>query len=164
MRRDADRTGVQMAFAHHDASFGDQRRGRKAELFSAEQGRDDHVAARLHLSIGFDFDAPPQIVEHERLLSFGEPQFPRDAAVLDRGKGGSTGTSRIPANQHLIGFGFGDACGDGANADFRHELDRDIRIRICILQVIDQLREVFDRIDVVVRRRRDELHARRGIA
>ena len=38
------------------------------------------------------------------------------------------------------------------------------RIGIGILQIEDQLREVFDRIDVVVRRRRDELHAWRGIA
>ena len=45
LRRDADRAGVQMALAHHDAAGGDQRRRREAELVGAEQRTDDDVAA-----------------------------------------------------------------------------------------------------------------------
>ena len=43
-------------------------------------------------------------------------------------------------------------------------LTRDRRIGIGVLQIEDQLRQVFDGVDVVVRRRRNELHARRRIA
>ena len=46
LRRDADRAGVEVALAHHDAAGRDQRRGREAELVGAEQRRDHHVAAR----------------------------------------------------------------------------------------------------------------------
>ena len=47
LRRDADRAGVEMADAHHDAARDDERRGREAELLGAEQRRDDDVAAGL---------------------------------------------------------------------------------------------------------------------
>jgi len=43
----AHRAGIEVAFAHHDAAHGDERRGGKAELFSAEQGGDHNIAARL---------------------------------------------------------------------------------------------------------------------
>ena len=68
-----------------------------------------------------------------------------------------------PLIKHLVRMRLGHAGRDGADADFRHQLYRHRRIGIGILEVEDQLREVFDRIDVVVRRRRDELHAGRGI-
>ena len=37
LRRDADRTGVEMADAHHHAAQHDQRRRRESELLGAEQ-------------------------------------------------------------------------------------------------------------------------------
>jgi hypothetical protein len=49
--------------------------------------------------------------------------------------------------------------GDGADADLGHELHADAREAVAVLQVVDQLRQVLDRIDVVVRRRGDEAHA-----
>src|SRR6185369_14115777 len=58
-----------------------------------------------------------------------------------------------------IGAGFGDTDGDGADVGDRRNFHRDPRARIGLLQVEHELREVFDRIDVVVRRRRDQRHA-----
>jgi hypothetical protein len=52
LRRDADRAGVQMALAHHDAARRDQRRGGKAELVRAEQRGDGDIAAGAHAAIG----------------------------------------------------------------------------------------------------------------
>ena len=40
LRRDADRAGVEVADAHHDAAERDQRRRREAELLGAEQRAD----------------------------------------------------------------------------------------------------------------------------
>ena len=51
LRRDADRAGVQVADAHHDAARRDQRRGGEAELVGAEQRGDDDVAAGLQLAV-----------------------------------------------------------------------------------------------------------------
>ena len=47
LRRDADRAGVEVALAHHDAAGGDQGRGGEAELVGAEHRADDDVAAGL---------------------------------------------------------------------------------------------------------------------
>ena len=52
LRRDADRAGVEMALAHHDAAGRDQRRGREAELVGAEQSRDHDVAAGAQAAVG----------------------------------------------------------------------------------------------------------------
>src|SRR5439155_22754986 len=48
---------------------------------------------------------------------------------------------------------------DQADARLGDELDRDGRIRADLAQVEDELREILDRVDVVVRRRRDQRHA-----
>src|SRR6185369_17107616 len=54
--------------------------------------------------------------------------------------------------------------GDGADADLGDELHADARAIVRVLQIVDQLREVLDRVDVVVRRRGDEPDARRRVA
>src|SRR6185437_6563186 len=58
----ADRAGVEMPLAHHDAAGGDQRRGREAELVGADQRADDNVAAGAQAAIDLDRDAAAQPV------------------------------------------------------------------------------------------------------
>ena len=72
----ADRAGVQMALAHHDAARGDQRRGGEADLVGAEQGGDHHVAAGADAAVGLHRDAAAQIVGDQGLLGFGEADLP----------------------------------------------------------------------------------------
>ena len=64
----------------------------------------------------------------------------------------------------MVGARLGDAGGDRADADLGDELDRDEAVGIDVLQVEDELRQILDRIDVVVRRRRDEADAGRRMA
>ena len=64
LRGDADRAGVEMALAHHDAACGDQRRSREAELVGAEQRADHHVAPRAHAAIDLHRDAAAQAIQH----------------------------------------------------------------------------------------------------
>ena len=52
-----------------------------------------------------------------------------------------------------------DAGGDDADADLRHELDADARGGVGRLEVVDELGEIFDRVDVVMRRRTDQADA-----
>ena len=84
LRRDADRAGVEVADAHHDAARDDERRGGEAELLGAEQRADDDVAAGLELAVDLHDDAVAHAVEHERLLGLGEAELPRRAGVLER--------------------------------------------------------------------------------
>ena len=68
-----------------------------------------------------------------------------------------------PAIEHDVALALGDAGGDRADADLGHQLDADPGLAVGVFQVVDQLRQVFDRIDVMVRRRRDQTHARRAV-
>ena len=164
LRRDADRARVEMALAHHDAAFDDQRRRREAEFVRAEHRADGDVAAGLHLAVDLHGDASAQPVQHQRLLRFREAQFPRRARVHERRQRRGARAAVMAGDGHVIGLGLGDTRGDRAHADLRHELHRDRRLRVGVLQVVDQLRQILDRIDVVVRRRRDEAHAGHRIA
>ena len=164
LRRDAGRAGVEVADAHHDAADRHQRRGGKAELLGAEQRGDDDVAAGLELAVGLDGDAAAQVVQHQRLVRLGEAEFPRQAGVRDRGLRRGARAAVVAADQHDVGVRLGDARGDGADADLGHQLDADPRVPVGVLQVVDQLRQVLDRVDVVVRRRRDQADAGRRVA
>ena len=156
LRRDSDRTGVQMTLAHHDAAFDDERCRREAEFVGPQHRADDHVAAGLHLAVDLHGDPAAQAVQHQCLLRFGESQLPRSPSVLDRRFGRRAGAAIVTCDRHMVRLGLGHAGGDRADADFGNQFHADRRQRIRVLQVVNQLREVFDRVDVVMRRRRDQ--------
>ena len=164
LRGDADRAGVQVALAHHDAAHGDQRHGGKAELLGAEQGGDHHIAAGLQLAVGLHADAAAQVVEQQHLLGFSQAELPGQAGVLDGAERRSAGAAIVAGDEHDVGMRLGDAGGNRAYADFRDQLDRDARLRIDVLEVVDQLRQIFDGVDVVVRRRRNQADAGNRVA
>ncbi len=164
LRRDPHRARVEVAGAHHDAADRDQRRGREAELLRAEQRGDDDVATRLQLPVGLHDDPVTQLVHDERLLRLGEPDLPRDARRLDRRDRRGAGAAVVARDHDVVGVRLGDARRDGADADLGDELDADARARVRAAKVEDQLLEVLDRVDVVVRRRRDQPDARRRVA
>ena len=150
-----------MALAHHDAAGRDQGRGGKAELVGAEQRADHDVASGAEAAVDLHHDAAAQPLAHQRLVGFGKADFPRRACVLDRGQRRGAGAAFKACDGDMVGARLGDARGHGADADFGDQLDRDLTVRIDVLEVVDQLRQILDRIDVVVRRRRDQADARR---
>jgi len=124
LRRDADRAGVEVALAHHDAAGGDQRRGREAELVGAEKRADDDVAPGADAAVDLHRDASAQPVEHERLVGLGEADLPRRACMLDRGQRRGAGAALKARDGDVVGARLGDAGSDGADADLGDELDR----------------------------------------
>ena len=92
---DADRTGVEMALAHHDAAGRDQRRGREPEFVGAEQRADDDVAAGANAAVDLHGDAAAQAVGDQRLVGLGEADFPRATGVLDRGERARAGAALV---------------------------------------------------------------------
>ncbi len=148
-----------MADAQILAAERDHRRGAEAERLRAEHRRLDHVEAGLQAAVGLHDYALAQAVAHERLLRFRQTQLPRRAGVADRGQRARAGAAVVAGDRDEVGVGFGHACGDRADAGVGDELDRDERRRIHFLQVVDQLRQVFDRIDIVMRRRRNQADA-----
>ena len=164
LRRHAHRTSIEMAHPHHDAAQRHQRRGGKAKLLGAEQRSDDDVAAGFQLAVGFHGDAAAQIIEHQGLVRFRQTQFPRQTGMLDARLRRSAGAAVMAADQHDIGVAFGHARGDRADADFRNQLDADAGMMIGVLEIVNQLRQIFDGVNIMVRRRRDQTHTRRRVA
>ena len=159
LRGDAGGTGVEVALARHVAAERDQDGGAEGEFVGAEQRGDDDVARGAQAAVGAQTDAAAQAVVDEDLLRFGEAQFPGIAGVLDAGERRGAGAAGVAGDHDVVGIGLGDACGDGAHAAAGDQLDADGGARVDALQIPDELGQIFDGVDVVVRRRRDELHA-----
>jgi hypothetical protein len=164
LRGNTHRTGIEMALAHHDAAFDNQRRGGETKLVGTQQRTDQHVAPGFHLAIDLHPHATTQAIEHQRLLRLGQTQFPGRASVLDRRLRAGSCSSVVTGNHQMIRLGLGDSGSDRADTDLGYQLDTDRRLGIGVLEVVDELRQVFDRVDVVVRRRRNEPDARHRVA
>ncbi len=153
LRRDADRAGVQMALAHHDASGRDQRRGGEAELVGTQQRADDDIAACAETAIHLQRHAATEAVQHQGLVGFRKADLPRAARMLDGGQRRRAGSTLEARDGDVIGACLGDTRRNSAHTHLGHQLDRDIGRRIDVLQVEDQLGQILDRIDVMMRRR-----------
>ena len=86
-------------------------------------------------------------------MRFGESQLPGKSRVLDARARAGTRTAVVAGDENHVRAAFGNARRDGADARLGDELDVDARVGVRILKVEDQLRQILDRIDIVVRRR-----------
>ena len=152
-----------MADPHHHAACDDQRGGGEPELLGAEQHADDHVAGRLQPAVDLHLDLLAEPVQPQRLLGLGEPQLPGLPGVLERGERRRAGAPVVAGDDDLVGVRLGDAGRDRADARGGHQLDRHVGSRVGVAQVVDQLLEILDGVDVVVRRRRDQPDTRGGV-
>src|SRR5690606_34171095 len=85
-------------------------------------------------------------------------------SVLHARQWTGTGAAVMTRDLDVVGVPLRHAGGDGTDAGGRHQLDADPRRRVDALEIVDELRQVLDRVDVVVGRRADERHAGYGPA
>src|SRR5207244_3080693 len=163
LEREANGTRVQVTDPHHDAAADDERRGGEAELLGSQQRRDHHVAAGLELPVDLYDDPVAEPVQQQRLLGLRQAELPRNSGVLDRGEPGRAGAAVVTGDQHDVGVGLRHARGDRPDAYLRDELHVHSGAVVRVLQVVDQLLEIFDRVDVVVRWWRDEPNTGRRV-
>ena len=114
--RDARRARVEVTLPRHVAAERDQHAGAEAELFRTEQRGDHDVATVAEPAVGAQGDALAQAVRDQDLLRLGQSELPRRAGVLDRGQRRRAGASVVAGKEDVVGLGFGDARGDGADA------------------------------------------------
>ena len=67
----------------------------------------------------------------------------------------------VPTDEHDVGMPFRHPSRNRAHTNFRHQFDADTRMVVGIFQVVDQLRQVLNRVNVMMGRRRDQTHPRR---
>mmetsp|Transcript_60244 Transcript_60244/g.196909 ORF Transcript_60244/g.196909 Transcript_60244/m.196909 type:complete len:370 (+) Transcript_60244:3027-4136(+) len=155
---------VEMALPHHDAAQDDERRGGHCNLLRTQERGHDDVAARSDLPVRLHSDPVAQAVEHQRLVRLGHADLPRETAVLDGGPLGGAGAPGHARDRQVVGLALDNTRGDDPNADTSHQLHGDAGSRVSILEVANELRNILDRVHVVVRRRGDQANAGRGIA
>ena len=154
--RDPDGAAVEVARAHHETALREQERRPERVLVGTEQRGDDDVAPGLEAAVGAEPHAATQVVRDERLLRLGEPELPRDARALDRDERAGSGATVRAGDVDDVCVRLRHARRDEPDAALRDELHGDRRVRVHLAQVEDELGEILDRVDVVVRRRRDE--------
>ena len=159
LRRDSDGAAVEVAVAALDASERDEHRGAERELVRAEHRGDHDVASGAELSVDLELHAVAQVVLDERLVRLGKADFPGEPRVLHRRERRGARSAVEAGDDDHVRMRLRDARGDRPDARLGDELHRDARGGVRALEVVDELREVLDRVDVVVRRRRDERRA-----
>ena len=105
-----------MTLAHHQTAERDKRDRAYAEFLSAEHRRDDDVAACSQSAVGPQRHMRAQIVERQNLIGLGEPQLPWRAGEFDRCLRARACAPDMAGDEDDVGFGFRNACGDGADA------------------------------------------------
>ena len=140
------------------------RTGTEAEAFRTQNRRFDDVEAGFQTAVHLQTDLVTQTVSHQRLLGFHQAKLPRAARVFHGGERACAGAAVIAGNGDQIRIGFRHAGGDGADARLGNQLHGDHRFRVDLLQVENELRQILDRVDIVVRRRGNQRHARHRVA
>ena len=97
-------------------------------------------------------------------MRLGQPQLPRKARAVYRGERGRARAALAAGDENHLCAGLGHAGRDRAHAAGGHQLDRQIGRRIDALEIVNQLRQILDGVDVVMRGRGDQRQAGRGAA
>src|SRR5260370_38202755 len=97
-------------------------------------------------------------------MCFAQTNFPGETGVLNGGQGRRAGTTVVPTDGNDVRACFGNARSDDADSGTGYELNANARTGIAGARVVDQLREVFDAVNVVARGRRNQRRAGRGVA
>ena len=140
LRRDADRAGVLLTDAHHQASDRDERGGGESVFLRTKQRGDGDVATGLELAVRFKDDAAAQVVEKKDLVGFSKAKFPGGTGIEDGGGWGGSRAAVVTGDENHVGVSLRDTRGDRSDADFRHQLHVDAGARVGVFQVVNEFR------------------------
>src|SRR6056297_1502 len=158
--RNTGRAVVQVADTQVFAAQRHHWRGTEAEALGTQDRAFHHVQTGLDATIGLQADLASQVVGPQCLLGFGQAEFPGGAGITDGGQRACCRTTIVTRNGDQIGVGLGHTCGNGTDARLGDQLHRYQGLRIDLLEIEDQVGQILDRVDVVVRRRRNQRHTR----
>ena len=164
LRADTEGAGIFVADAEHLAADRDERPGAEAEEFCAQEAGDGRIPAGQELAVRFELHAVAELIQEEDLLRFGKSKLPWKSRMAHAGPGRCPRAAIAAADGDTVGFRLDDTGRNGTDTGAGGELDIDLRLVVGILQVEDKLCQVFDGVDIMVRRRRDQGYARGGVA
>src|SRR5207237_10911869 len=98
-------------------------------------------------------DASPKAMGYQGLGQLANPVLSGRAGWLNGGQRRSAGAAFEAGDGDVVGARLGHAGGNRAGADLGNQLHRSEAARVDVLEVEDELRQVLDRIDVMMGRR-----------
>ena len=140
-------------------------RGGKSELLRTEHRGDGDIAAAHQLAVGLQAHPAAQSVQNQ--VSGGLPPAPapkEDRRCEWTGPRRRAGSAVTAGDENYLSAGLGDAGGDGADTGLADQLDADTGAAVGVFQIIDQLRKIFDGVDIMMGRRRDQADAGSRVA
>lgn len=149
-----------MTLPHHYAAHCDERSGGKAPFLGTEQASHGDISPSSKLAVSLDNNTTTQVVQDKRLVGLGETELPGEAGMLDASPSGSASATIVARDQDVVSLGLGHTCGDDTDTRLRDKLDGDSRAGAGALEIVDELLQILDGVDIVVRRWRDEADTR----
>ena len=153
LRRNSHRARIQIADPHHHASHGYKGSRRKSELLRPQHTGNRHITACHQLAVSLQDHLVAEAVHNQGLVCFRHPQFPWKPCIVNGISRCRPRSAVKGGDQDHLCSRLGDACRDGADSSLRYQLHRDSGLRVGIFQVVDQLCQVLDGVDIMVRRR-----------
>ena len=150
------RTGVCVALTHHHAAQYDEWQCAKREFVCTKHCHDNNVFGGFQLTVGLQAHLVAQAVYDQCLLCLCQSYLWRNACKSHAA--GRTGacSSLGTAYDDEVGFGFCYTRSNGSHSALRYEFHTHGCCRVDVLQVEDELCQVLNRVDVMMRRRRYE--------
>src|SRR5262249_17626905 len=150
---DAHRASVQMALPGHHASDGQQRGRAKAEFVSSQNRCEHDIARKLQASVHAEREARTEASANQSVMCFAQTDFPRQTCVFDRREWGRTRAAVVSTDGNYVSSSFRNSCRNDAYARSGNKLHANPRPRVHRAQIVNQLRQVFDAVNVMMRRR-----------
>ena len=152
-----------MAGADHQAALGEEQRRAERDLVRAEQGGDDDVAPGLEAAVDAHAHAAAQAVATSACCVSASPSSHGSPAFLIDESGLAPVPPSQPATWTTSASAFATPTATTPTPASATSFTDTAAAGCACSEVEDELREVLDRVDVVVRRRRDQRDAGLGV-
>src|SRR3984893_6530900 len=153
-----------MALPRHDAANRQQRSGPKSKFVSAQNGRQNNIACKFQASVHAERETRTEASANQSVMCFAQPNFPRQTRILDRRKWRRSGSTVVAADGDDVGASLRNTRGNNSYSRAGHQLHADSRVGIYRPQIMNQLRQVFDTVNIMMRWRRNQRRSRRRVA
>ena len=154
------RTGIQVTLTHHDTTQNDEGGSTETEFLSTEQSHQDDVATALQLTIHLQTNLSAKTVLHQCLLGFRKSNFRRDTCETHTRCRAGTCTTLSTRDNDEVCLRLSHTGSDGTHTTLSYQLHGDSRLRVHILEVEDELSQILNTVDIVMRWRRNQADAR----
>ena len=142
----------------------DHRQRAETDAVRAKADHLDHVAPAFHAAVRPQFDIIAQAAFDQRAMRQPQADFGRQTDMAERMGARRACAAFVAGDVDDVRAGFGDADGDNADAGDDRDFDRDFCQWIGGFEFVNQLSEVFNRVEVVIVARRNQIDAGSGAA